>query len=65
MCIQFLALLCATVVTRLSVVFSVFVNMGPYGRKKKLQTTSPLKVPNRFTPQNPCILPGRVSNKAV
>ncbi len=48
----------ATVVTRVSVVFFVFVDMGPYGRKQ-LETTSPLKVHNRFTPQNSCILPGR------
>ncbi len=40
-----------------------FVNMGPYG--KKLQTTSPLKVSNRFTPPNPYILLGRVSTKIV
>ncbi len=33
--------------------------------EKKLQTTSPLKVHNRFNPQNPCILVERVSTKSV
>ncbi len=32
---------------------------------EKLQTTSYLKVHNRFAPQNPCILLGRVSTKVV
>ena len=33
--------------------------------EKKLQTTSPLKVHDRFAPKNSCILLGRVSTKVV
>ena len=42
----------------------VFDNMGPYGRQK-LQTTSPLKLYNRLTQNNQCILLRTVSTKIV
>ena len=38
-------------------IFFVFVNIGPYGRKK-FQTTSPLKARIRFTPQKNRHTPG-------
>ncbi len=44
-------------------IFFVFVNMGQYGRK--IQTTSPLKVHSRCTPQKSCILLRRVCTKVV
>ncbi len=38
---------------------------GDHMEEKKSQTTSPLKVSNRFTPLNSCILLGRVFAKIV
>ncbi len=47
-------------------IFSLFVSMGPYGRKKiQSLMTFPLKVHITLTPQKTCILLGKICSKVV